>query len=291
LAVADSGNGLFSGLETSIRGDSKLSEVIINIDITQALRDTENALRDFVASVLSQSIGPEWIEKCGVTAERIDRWKARKKVEESRQEAGVVDERLIYYADFYDLKTILKKHWSGEFSEALGEWKTMEVWLEELERLRDPDAHRRELLPHQKHLALGIAGEIRARLVRYRSKKETAQDCFPRIESARDSIGNIWIPQSSHDSFFTRTVLRTGDILDYLVTAQDPEDMPLEYGISVANADTIWQNHGEFSIRITEKCIGEKFGVGLFVRSPRSYHAHGTWDHCIEFYYTVLPKK
>ena len=31
----------------------------------------------------------------------------------------------------------------------------MEVWLNELEALRDADAHRRELLPHQKHLALG----------------------------------------------------------------------------------------------------------------------------------------
>ena len=41
----------------------------------------------------------------------------------------------------------------------MGEWKTMEVWLDELEKLRNPDAHRRELLPHQKQLAAGIAGE------------------------------------------------------------------------------------------------------------------------------------
>ena len=51
----------------------------------------------------------------------------------------------MYYADFYDLRTILKK-WAGEFSNALGDWKTIEVWLTELEKLRDPDAHRRELL-------------------------------------------------------------------------------------------------------------------------------------------------
>jgi hypothetical protein len=37
----------------------------------------------------------------------------------------------------------------------------MKVRLSVLERLRDPDAHRRESLAHQKHMALGIEGEIR----------------------------------------------------------------------------------------------------------------------------------
>src|SRR5687767_15219566 len=33
---------------------------------------------------------------------------------------------------------------------------------------------------------------IRTRLIKYRSKMETSEDFFPRIESARDSIGNIF---------------------------------------------------------------------------------------------------
>lgn len=264
----------------------------MDIDLTQALRDTENALRDFIASVLSQSLGPKWIEKSGVSVERIQKWGERKDIEGSRQEAGVVDERLIYYADFYDLKTILKKNWSGDFSGALGDWKSMEVWLDELEKLRDPDAHRRELLPHQKHLALGIAGEIRTKLIRYRSKRETSEDCFPRIESARDSIGNIWTPQSSSGPVFTHMVLRPNDIIDYIVTARDPEDMPLDYGIITSNEHAVrWQKHGEFLIKITDKCIGEDFKVNLFIRSPRSYHATKWFDHNVLFIYTVLPKK
>ena len=157
----------------------------MEIDITQTLKDTENALRDFIANVLSKKFGQNWIEQCGVTQERLQKWQERKDAEYKRQKFGTVDERLIYYADFYDLETMLNKHWS-DFSEALGEWKTMKVWLEELGRLRDPDAHRRELLPHQKHLAIGIAGEIRTRLVRYRSKQETGEDYYPRIESAMD---------------------------------------------------------------------------------------------------------
>lgn len=196
------------------------------MDISQSLRDAENALRDFIASVLIATLGPDWLDKCGVTEDRIEQWKARKEVERKRQEAGVVDEHLLYYADFYDLKTILKKNWSN-FSESLGDWKTFEVFLTELERLRDPDAHRRELLPHQKSLAIGISGEIRNRIVRYRSKKETPNDYFPRIESARDSVGNIWVPESGAPSVHTKTVLRPGDIVEFVVTASDPEDMHL----------------------------------------------------------------
>lgn len=145
------------------------------MDVTQALKDAENSLRDFIASVLQNKLGDNWAEHCGVTPERITKWRERKETESKRQEAGVTDERLIYYADFYDLATMLKKHWT-HFAPALGDQRTMDVWLSELEKLRDPDAHRRELLPHQKHLVLGISGEIRNRLVRFRSKQEMAED-------------------------------------------------------------------------------------------------------------------
>lgn len=109
----------------------------------------------------------------------------------------------------------------------------MEVWLSALERLRDPDAHRRELLPHQKHLALGIEGEIRNRLVRFRSEQETAEDYFPRIESVRDGLGNIWTPDVNMVSRFHSTDmnLRPGDTVEFVITARDPLDGRLEYGI------------------------------------------------------------
>ena len=70
------------------------------MDITQSLKDTENALRDFIASVLTKKFGKDWISKCGVSEDRIEKWKEKQQTEKKRQEAGVVEERLIYYADF-----------------------------------------------------------------------------------------------------------------------------------------------------------------------------------------------
>jgi len=263
------------------------------VDITQALKDTENALRDHIAVVLSKQLGDGWVEHCGVTEDRLERWRQRKESESKRQEAGVVDERLIYYADFFDLRTVLKKHWT-HFAETLGDWKTMEVYLIELERLRDPDAHRRELLPHQKHLILGIGGEIRTRLVRYRSKQDTLEDYFPRFESARDSLGNIWTPATPGvaNTILTEQRLRPGDRVDYVVTATDPLGESLEFAITTGSAwQPKWVSDNSFSVRVEEKHIGKYFAVNLYTRSKRKHHALGEYDAKIEFSYTVLPPR
>jgi hypothetical protein len=264
------------------------------MDVTQALKDAENTLRDFIASVLSQNLGQDWVDKCGVTSDRVTKWRERKETEAKQQEAGVVDERLIYYADFYDLKTILKKNWSGPFSEALGDLKTFEIWLDELEKLRDPEAHRRELLPHQKHLAIGISGEIRGRIIRFRSRRETTDDCFPRIESARDSLGNIWVPlggPGDTHTVSTRMALRPGDSVEFVVTASDPEGLPLQYGIIANSGEVLWQESGVFSVTFSEKDIGVFAFVQLSIKSPRSYHARRSDDDSVMFSYQILPTK
>src|ERR1022692_4861878 len=111
----------------------------MEIEATQAIRDVENLLRDFISGTLEKSFGTDWTEKCGVTPTRIAQWKERKTTEEKRQEGGVVEPRIIYYADFYDLGNMLKKNWE-KFSPALGDLKTVEVYLGELEKMRDPTA-------------------------------------------------------------------------------------------------------------------------------------------------------
>lgn len=264
----------------------------MELDTTQALKDAENSLRDFISSALRKTHGDEWIEKLGVSPERIERWKERKEIESKRQESGTVEERLLYYADFYDLKTILWKHWSTEFSQVFGERKTMEVWLTELEKLRDPDAHRRELLPHQKHLVLGISGEIRSLIVRYRSTQDTAEGYFPKIESVRDNYGNIWVP-GEKEPVSCKTILHVNDLLELVVTASDPYGESIEYSYLVAGTTSSvpWQASNVFSININEGHIGVQVGHTVYVRSKRQFHAHDTFDDVVMFKYTTLPPR
>jgi hypothetical protein len=263
------------------------------MDITQDLKDAENALRDFIILRLQATFGEDWEEKSGVTEDRLQKWRERKQIEAKRQETGIVDERLLYYADFYDLKTILKKHWASHFAEVLGDWKTMEVWLTVLESLRDPDAHRRELLPHQKNLAIGISGEIRTRITRYRSRQETSESCFPRIESVKDNLGHLWTPTYSGSIFDTKTILRPGDLVSFVITASDPQGNRLQYGLSTPDAEEIWLDENALSFTVEINHIGKDRLVELFIRAPLAYHAFPDaspiHDDKVAFIYDILP--
>jgi len=261
------------------------------MDVTQALKDAENGLRDFINFILQKKLGLNWEEKSGVTKERLEKWQERKLAEEKRQESGAVEQRLIYYADFYDLKTILKKNWEGPFSETFGNLNTLEVWLTELEKLRDPDAHRRELLPHQQALAIGISGEIRTRITRYRSKQETNESYFPRIESVSDNLGNTWTP-NINAWFKTGRTLRPGEFLSFVITATDPQGNELKYGLSMPDNEFHWQDKNTFSFTVNSNYIGSDAIFELYVKSPRNYHAHHgfeDYDDMIKFIYDILP--
>ncbi len=261
------------------------------MDVTQALKNTENLLRDFIAFTLRNRFKENWITKCGISNNRIEIWKERKKVEIKRQTSGVIEERILFYADFYDLKTILKKHWGTEFSKVFGDWKTMEVWLKEMEKLRDPDAHRRELLPHQKHLILGISGEIRTRLIKYRSKMETSEDFFPRIESARDNLGNIiTYGQKKNQNLFN---LKPNDIIDFVITASDPLGEKLEFAMTITGQhhNPKWQEENTFNLKINNSHIRMGFGVMFWLKSPRKFHAKDQYDDSVTFEYNILPSK
>jgi Swt1-like HEPN len=263
------------------------------MEIGQVLKDTENSLRDFIALILSEKLGSDWVDKCGVSPERICKWKERKETESKRQEAGAVDERLIYYADFYDLKTIFKKHWQY-FAPVFDDLKTMEVWLSEFEKLRDPDAHRRELLPHQKNLLLGISGELRTKIARYRSKQDTSESYYPRIEFASDNLGNSW---KFGDSKIIRTgiTLRPIELLEFIITASDPFGESIEYqcecwtnGLKYLDG---WSEKNTFIVEITDDYVSNTFRIWLKIRSNRKYHPYEDHDDGVAFLYQVLPPK
>jgi len=265
----------------------------MSADVSQMLRDTENALRDFIAYVLQEKLGAGWEGKSGVSAERLTKWAERKTIEGKRQVAGAVDERLIYYADFYDLQTIFRKHWQY-FAVAFGDLKTTEVWLAELEKTRDPDAHRRELLPHQRDLILGISGEIRTKIARFRSTQETSDAYYPRIEFAADNMGNSWKPGDS-TTVSTRTKLRPGDVLEYVITATDPLGQALEYqctvGAGMPGHSDEWHSKNAFTVLVTESHVAKLVFGEVSIRSKRQYHARGTFDDSIRFTYEVLPPR
>lgn len=253
---------------------------------TKALKEVENSLRDFITTLMTEEKGDDWIDSCGISPDRIIQWKERREIEKKKQKFGTPENRLLYFSDFYDLSNIIDKNWNDKFKNALGEKKTVLLFLEILDDFRNPDAHRRELLPHQKHLIIGISGEIRNRIVLYRSKMETGEDYFPRIESVRDNLGNLWTP--GNGVIETNLILRPSDKLTFIITATDPLGDSMEY---CCYGDVDWQESNTINIEIDKKHIAKGKNFLLCIRSKREYHAHSDMDDVVVFTYTILPKK
>jgi len=265
------------------------------MEISESLKSTENSLRNLFNFVLSKKFGVEWYQSCGVSEERVSQWDERRLTDEKKFRHS--DPRLIYYADFYDLKTILKKNWSNGFSEVFGKLKEIEVLLDLLDDIRNPEAHRRELLPYHKHLAIGISGKIKSDITGYFSKMETGDSFYPRLECVQDNLGNTWSAGESKTKL-TGCLLRPGDYLQYKASATDPVGDFLEYRFSAKGIEDKgeWIDNGEFELTIQNSQVGKNMWVCVEVRSPREFHAlndfgGGGFDDSVIFAYEVLPPR
>ncbi len=266
------------------------------MDISNALKNTETDFRDLITYLLNKKHGKNWIEHCGVTVERIQTWEEKQEVDLKR--IGYNDNRLINYSDFYDLKVIVKKHWDTLFKPIFDNYKEFEILYGILEKFRNPDAHRRELLPFQINLVIGITGKFRSQITSFFSKMETGDAYYSRIEGVQDNLGNSWsIGQPK--LITTHCILRPGSTLEFTSSAFDPLGGNLQfayYPVSDPNklSDYAWGGDNKFSFSITNEHVSKFFFVHLFVKSERDFHQMkgttvGSVDDKVTFQYEVLP--
>jgi hypothetical protein len=257
------------------------------MDIYQKLRDAEYALKDHIDVVLQEKIGTDWIARCGIREERLETWRKRMDAVDPGGEG--TGERLIAYGDLPDLALILREHWSAVFSDVFGDLATMEAYLRVLERYRD--SGRRELWMYEKCLIYGISGDILARIARYRHRRETAEDYFPKIDEVLDNMGNRWTCGMGK-MVFTRALLKPGDDLEVIVKVFDPDNWALQYGIKPdSSLDISWGDSSRLFYRVKEGDVRQPFIVTLLVRSSRNYHAMGSFDDFVNLGYAVVPQK
>ncbi len=83
----------------------------------------------------------------------------RQKEEEGRRYTKIVDQDLLSYTDFGDLRVILEKN-KEFFKPIFKDWDTFKVYLKKVEYLRNPAKHHRFLKEYEISLLQGIAGEI-----------------------------------------------------------------------------------------------------------------------------------
>ena len=84
------------------------------MEIARELKDTENALREFIAAVMLRNLGENWIDDCGLPQTNTEVWRKRKAEAEAQVQPMHGEEAVIFYAPFEDLITIIKHHWELE---------------------------------------------------------------------------------------------------------------------------------------------------------------------------------
>ncbi len=226
----------------------------------QAINNIEVVLRHLIAQLLAAEFGAEWIAQCG-TAERIQKWRERRGEEAKKRDGTVVEQRLIYFADFTDLSPIIKKHWDLFFQPCLGDKKTFETYMGRLEDFRNAPMHSRALVDFEQRLIQGMTGEIRNKVTLFQTEANAADRHFPRIEFVRDSFGRTAnsgiVPPDI-------TVPASGDEVIFECSGWDPEDRPLKWAWNVLGSQDTAEEEGA-TCRITWRVTEGHIGEGTFV--------------------------
>ena len=127
------------------------------------INHTEQQLRDLISTVLSRSYGPNWEYSSSVWNDEIrGQLEERRRADQGNRPYQVVSQRLLDYSDIVDLRSIIERHWNL-FSGVFQSKQRIMHRFDDLQTLRNPEMHGRpDILPYQKHLCLGVCGEILA---------------------------------------------------------------------------------------------------------------------------------
>lgn len=254
------------------------------MDITRQIHDAENSLREFLHQIWSDKYGELWYTKMPLAKDMYSEWQVKRLPDELKHNSIKGHEKLIQYATIDQLRVLIKKTWGEELHQLFDHYETLDVYLKILDDFRNPDNRRRELFVHQKHLLLGISGDIRNRIVTWRSKTE-AGGIYSRIEVVRDNLGNNWMPGVPR-RVKTENRLHVGDTLEFIITASDPEASELNFRCH----HTKWQPNNIVIVKIDGTMVEKQSLFHLMVKSNRKHHAYPMgFDDRVSFDYEVVP--
>ncbi|HCW05911.1 MAG TPA: hypothetical protein DGG95_00905 [Cytophagales bacterium] len=239
----------------------------------------ENTLR----SLINDIIGSDDNAPYKISEERISKWKEKREIEHKKNNGIPYENRLIYYSDFYDLKTIILKNWEL-FLPILLDKKRFDVFFSEVENYRNTVAHGRNLISSQENLLKGITFDLRNLITIYHNKNEMKEDFFIEILRINDNLGNIW----GNASPAKNPVLRVGDQYELFIEANDPKDREIEYEIFlIGEKFRITQTKPRINFVIESSMISKMTTLYLKARTPNSEYKN---EALKTISVTILPK-
>lgn len=267
----------------------------------ESIEACETALRQLMTVVYPTSIGHDWLKK-SVTEERQAKWEERQTVElAKRGKRGVAttSTSTLDYLDLFELRDIAWKNWTP-LKPALGERAETAPLLKRLDDLRNTVAHNRPLVPFERDLVAGIAGEIRNRVTIFMSTTDPAGDIYPRVEFIQDNFGN-YPPDLDPNRTTLDTVCSTdlvvheGDILTVTCRGSDPQQRDLLWTIVGSGMPAVKSADGEtieMSYKLVEKDVRETYGLKISMAADGTkYHRTYSGDQNVIFFYHCRPPR
>jgi hypothetical protein len=242
-------------------------------DAFDAISAAENALRELIQQTLSGKFGGDWLSKSGISSDRVAEFERKRSEEVKRREGTVPDERILAYSELHDLQTVIRKHWEL-FKPCLGDRKTTDVYLDRLGDFRISTMHTRPLLPFERNLVVGMAGELRNKVTIYRSMGSGTdeRELFPRIERLTDSFGRTttgWETARRTAAAMPLIRIHPGDIVTVECVGWDPEAVELTWTvwIDLAPIMSMSGTRAEYRWEVREKDIAQQTPLKFFLHA------------------------
>ncbi len=260
------------------------------MDAGHAINMAENDLRALVREVL----GDEWLTRSDCDIGRLE---SKREEERKRRSGGVVDEDLLVYTEFYELKEIILRNW-GDFSAVWRSKRYFEAVFSRLEDFRNPDAHSRPLLPFEEQLVLGLSGELRNTITLHRSSTAVGGEHYPIVEMIEDSLGNRFVPseaQQTGSGFTIPARFQVGDVVTFRMRAWDPHARAVRWTVTFHGrpGQPVIELDGaevQFEWAASEDEVGENMPlIGVTMSSSGQYHRNRKHDSFMALYVTVDP--
>lgn len=249
----------------------------------EAINVVESVLRQAVQQVM----GEAWKE-----ASNLSELDARRTEESKRRNGAVVEQDLLSYTHLYELQPLLTRNWES-FKPIFKDLARFKVYLKRLEDFRNAPMHSRALLPFERDLLSGIAGELRNSLTLWRSEQAPDMSWYPRIDLLTDSLGNSLMSGTGLINVSAR--LQVGDVLKFRCVGWDPQDRELTWALNAMAAhgpllDRQVGSEVTLTWNVEEAHVADPSIVVIQVRSDGKYHRSVTGaDASISALYPVDP--
>lgn len=285
------------------------------VEPSVALVQLERALRRVMQHAYREQFKDAWLERISTDQQRAC-WAERATEEEKKRTkrgAAVTPSTGLEYAHLAELRSILKKQWSPvapalgahrEVGRMLERAADVEALLKRFDDLRNTVAHSRDLLPFEKDLLAGIAGDIENRVTIYMSSKDNSGDYYPRITALFDSLGHEptdeELAEKTHVWGFPEITLRPGDTVTFTCRGHDPQGRQIEWAIMQSHRAFAWDGSNGLDRAVGDDVTliwkvqrddtREQCDTGVAMRAADSeFHRAGSLDQAVMFQYQVLP--